>query len=61
MEPDERDKEVLKEYGKELREYGSWGSTRTKVITGIVILLIFVGIIAWLIIAGHPVPGGGRY
>jgi len=61
VEPDERDKEVLKEYGKELRDYGSWGSTRTRVITVIVILLVFGGIIAWLIIAGHPLPGSGRY
>jgi hypothetical protein len=58
VEPDERDKELLKEYGKELKPYGSWGSTRTRVITGIVALLIFAGIIAWAIIFGHPVAGG---
>lgn len=61
MEPDDLGKQLAKEYGKELRGYGSWGSTRTRVITVIMILLVFGGIIAWLIIAGHPVPGGGRY
>ena len=61
MEPDELGKQLTEEYGKELREYGSWGSTRTKVITVIVILLVFGGIIAWLIVAGHPLPGSGRY
>ena len=61
MEPDELGKQLTEEYGKELREYGSWGSTRTKVITVTVILLVFGGIIAWLIVAGHPLPGSGRY
>jgi hypothetical protein len=56
MEPDER--KQLTEL-PELRDYRTWGSTRTKVITVIVIFLILGGIIAWLIIAGHPLPGGG--
>jgi hypothetical protein len=60
VEPDELGKQLTEEYSKELRPYGSWGSTRTKVITVIVILLVFGGIIAWLIIAGNPLPGGMR-
>jgi hypothetical protein len=60
VEPDDLGKQLTKEYGKELTPYGSWGSTRTRVITVIVILLVFGGIIAWLIIAGHPLPGGIR-
>jgi len=55
VEPDERGNHLTPD------QYRSWGSVRATVITFIVIGLILGGIVAWLIISGHPLAGSGRY
>jgi hypothetical protein len=43
-------------------EYRKWGSVRAQVIMWIAVVLIIGGVIAYLIVTGHPAPGGGpRY